>query len=167
METDYTKYSRTEFDAVVTGELAHHCLWMEDALNDFIIKFFLKGSSRKKEFETVFFERECLSFQDKIDLVNVTLKLFGSSEQKSRTKTLLKKVEAFKSMRNAFAHGMMDYSGAAENEQKITIQIYNRGGNVRTHEVTIESHKKQMQIGDNIIADLHQWCSDMVKELNQ
>jgi hypothetical protein len=154
MADDYTNLSKNDFDAIVTGELTHFCLWMEEEINAFILDYFLKGSSRKEHFKEVFFERECLTFQDKIDLIKATLNLYGTPEQRSTGKKMMKQVEDFKRVRNAFAHGKEHHNSK---ELKIQIVLLNRSGNKQTHEVTPESHSKFIDSAYSFLEELRKW----------
>jgi hypothetical protein len=47
MDSNYNNLSKEDFDAIVTGELTHYTLWMEDEVNEFILDYFLKYWSKE------------------------------------------------------------------------------------------------------------------------
>src|SRR5213594_3037158 len=102
---DYTNLSRIDFDAVVTGELSHRILGLEESVNGIIGDFFITERSRREHFEQLILFREGLTFQDKIEIVRAMIPLFQAEARKLDLLTLLKKVESLKNWRNAMAHG--------------------------------------------------------------
>ena len=102
---DYARLSKTDFDAVVTGELTHRVLYLEESLNGMISDFFVTEPSRKEHFERLILFREGLTFQDKIGIVTAMVPLFQAEADKLKLIALLKRVEKLKDWRNAMAHG--------------------------------------------------------------
>lgn len=43
---DYKVLSKKDFDAVVTGEITHYALWLENELNSIITNYFVRDSDK-------------------------------------------------------------------------------------------------------------------------
>jgi hypothetical protein len=97
----YGHFSKEDFDAIVTGELTHYAIWLEDEINRLITDYFVSNKSRSVEFRRLFLRRDCVTFQDKLEIARAMIPLLGLSDRDAkRFKTTLKAVEEFKSWRN-------------------------------------------------------------------
>ena len=137
---DYATLSKEQFDAVVTGELTHQAIWLEVELDKLISDYFVKSHDRRDDFQRLILRRDGLTAQDKIEIVRGMLPLFNlAPEVLANWKSLLKRIEDFKSTRNAMAHGIdatpEPYSG------KLVIELINRAGAEKKVHISIESHK--------------------------
>jgi hypothetical protein len=97
-------FGQVELDALVTGQLTHYALWLEDEVIGIISDYFAVPS-KKSDFDRLLLQRDGLTFQDKIEVVRAIVPLFKKREVASKLKSILGKVEKFKQVRNAFAHG--------------------------------------------------------------
>ena len=148
----YKKLSPEDFDALVTGELAHYAIWLEGVLVDIISDFFAKPS-RKKDFVRLMLHRDGLTFQQKIEIVRAMLPLFKNIAATKELKALLTKTEAFKADRNAFAHGL-DVTPKSLKGTCIHVEIVTRSGKEKRVEVTAESHTGTLEKADALFNDL-------------
>jgi hypothetical protein len=74
MAVKYEELTPEEFDAIVTGELNHHCIWLEHRFNHFLVAYFGIPMSRQDDFMRLLMHREGLGFQDKIEITTAILK---------------------------------------------------------------------------------------------
>jgi hypothetical protein len=139
---DYTNLSRTDFDTVVTGELTHRILQLEESVNGIIGDFFITEPSRREQFDQLILFREGLTFQDKIGIVKAIVPFFQIEADKLNLTSLLKKVEDLKSYRNAMAHGRD--VGGGDSPPTLKIGIISRSGKKKEIEITSASHQKMM-----------------------
>jgi hypothetical protein len=139
---DYDELDKEDFDAVVTGELTHYALWLEEEINGIICDYFSIPKSRIYDFRRLVLYRDGLTFQDKLEIVRGMLPLLGKAAEDADLKSMLKQVEDFKAWRNAMAHGL----DIARNEDiaKLKIEIVTRSGKERVVEITPESHERMM-----------------------
>lgn len=133
------KSANITFDALVTGELTHHAIWLEGEIDNIICDYFVGIGDRAKDFTRLFLRRDGLTFQDKIEIVRGMLPLFEAEAEVVNLKSLLNRVEDFKSSRNAMAHGRN--VSKDDSELKLKIEIVTRSGKERVLEITPESHK--------------------------
>lgn len=156
---DYKDLSNEDFDAVVTGELTHLALWFEEGLNEIIEGYFVGNIIRKSEFRRLLLYREGLNFQDKIEIVRGMLPLLGTKTEQKDLKDILKKIEEFKSWRNAMAHGI----GVPFDEKspKIIIEIVSRAGKEKVIEITPESHKGRMKQTKKLLVRLNEFLENL------
>ena len=145
---DYFSLSQADFDAVVTGELTHNALWLEDIANGIICEYFIGPSDKEDEFRRLILYRDGLTFQDKLEIIRGMIPLFGQAAEECNLKGLLKEVEDFKSWRNALAHGL-DKTNPDE-PHKLIIEVVTRSGKEKQVEITPESHTEKM----NTVIDL-------------
>jgi len=157
----YKKLAPEDFDAIVTGELAHYAIWLEDGLVTIISEFFAVPS-RKKDFIRLLLHREALTFQDKIEIVGTMVPLYANPVAAMELKVVLKKIEAFKSQRNAFAHGR-DVTPESSKGASIHVELVGRTGKGKVIEVTPESHVKTLGEMDQLLEIL----TSISKRLNQ
>jgi hypothetical protein len=139
---DYNKLSKEEFDAIVTGEMTHFALWLEEELNEIICDYFLRENVLREDFKRLILRREGLTFQDKIDIVQGMLPIFGKEADAVELKSLLNRIEQFKSWRNALAHGLdvpCESSGL-----KLRVEVMTRSGKGKTIEIDPNSHQIKM-----------------------
>jgi hypothetical protein len=136
----YERLQVDEFDAVVTGELTHMALHLEQMLSTIIISFFQVG--RQMEFRRIVLDRDGLTFQQKIDIVRCFLPLLNDETLRNDLKALLNDVEEFKSWRNAVAHGRDD--GSSKDPLCLVVSLVNRAGRERVVEITKELHEKML-----------------------
>jgi hypothetical protein len=151
---EYQNLNKEDFDAVVTGELTHYALWLEEELNKIISNYFITDSKKHSEFKTFFLYRDGLTFQDKIEIVRGMLPLFYVAAEGMDLKSLLKEIEEFKSWRNALAHGL-DVS-LDDDAPLIRVQVVTRSGKERIYEITQESHESTMKKTENLLARVQQ-----------
>ena len=136
---DYHSLSQEDFDAVVTGELTHHALWLEDVANGIICEYFIGSGDKEDEFRRLILYRDGLTFQDKIEIIRGMIPLFGKSAEECNLKGILNEVEKFKSWRNALAHGLDKTN--SEEPLKLIIEVVTRSGKEKRVEITPESHE--------------------------
>ncbi|OFV79644.1 MAG: hypothetical protein A2Y78_01235 [Acidobacteria bacterium RBG_13_68_16] len=140
---DYATLERDEFDAVVTGELTHYALWLEGGLDSLLCDYFLGETPRRADFLRLLLQREGLSFQDKLGIVRAMLPLFGEHAESVDLPDLLKRVDEFRMLRNALAHGR-DVSEPGAGFQ-ISIEVISRSGKEKIITITPESHAEKMR----------------------
>jgi hypothetical protein len=139
----YEELNHEDFDAIVTGELTHYALWLEDVINGIISEYFIGRSEKEADFRRVILYRDGLTFQDKIEIVRGMIPLFGEAAEKFDLKGLLNEIESFKSWRNALAHG---FDKSDENQPlKIVVEVVSRSGKEKRIEITPESHRKMCE----------------------
>ena len=148
----YARLDHADFDAIVTGELTHYAIWLEDVLIEVISDYFARPS-RKLQFKKLLLRRDGLTFQDKIEIVRAMLPEFKNSAVAQELKQLLTKVENFKSSRNAFAHGH-DITPTGTNDSRIHVEIVNRAGKEKIVVVTPESHSKALRELEQLLKSL-------------
>lgn len=140
---DYYSLSQEDFDAVVTGELTHYALWLEDMANGIICEYFIGQSEKEDDFRRLILYRDGLTFQDKLEIIRGMLPLFGEAAEECNLKGLLKEVEEFKSWRNALAHG---FDRTDPNEpHKLIVEVVSRSGKEKRVEITPESHIEMLE----------------------
>ena len=145
---DYYRLTQAEFDALVTGELTHNALWLEDIANGIICEYFIGHRDKEDEFRRIVLYRDGLTFQDKLEIIRGMIPLFGQAAEECNLKAILKEVEDFKSWRNALAHGL-DKTNPGE-PHKLIIEVVTRSGKEKRVEITPESHTEMI----NNVADL-------------
>ncbi len=144
---EYEELDREDFDAIVTGELTHYALYMEQELNTIICDYFVGTTSRRKDFRRLFLYRDGLSFQDKIDIVRGMLPLFGEHAEHVKLKNLLSEVEDFKTWRNAMAHG---FDVSEEPGPELHVEIVTRSGKEKLMVITPASHRETMAAAEQL-----------------
>jgi hypothetical protein len=149
---DYSKLDKVDFDAIVTGELTHRALWMEESIDSILCDFFITDPLRVTHFCRAILHRECLTAQDKIDIVRALIPAFGAEAERVKLKALLNRVEAFKAWRNAMAHGK-DVSGNAP-PLTVKVEIVNRSGKSVVREITPRSHEEMLKQADALAEEL-------------
>jgi hypothetical protein len=133
----YSDLTKEDFDAIVTGEMTHFAIWLEDELVEMISDYFLQLPTRE-DFQRLLLRRDGLTFQDKIEIVRALLPSFHNQVAAAELKSVLADIEEFKAKRNAFAHGRdVTPSTAAP---ALHIQTVNRSGKERILIVTPETH---------------------------
>ena len=139
---NYSKLDREDFDAIVTGELTHYAIWLEDELNGIICDYFIDDSDKTEDFKRLFLYRDGLTFQDKIDIVRAMIPLFGAKSETLNIKRVLTEVEKYKTWRNAMAHGL----DVSDDKPRTTlrIQTFSRSGKGKELEITPKSHQAKM-----------------------
>jgi len=147
----YTKHNRQDFDAIVTGELAHYAIWMEEALAQIIASYFCKPALAKS-FKELVLRRDGMTFQNKIDLVRTILSEIASPEDAPHIKQTLNDVDELKEFRNALAHGL-DVS-PDESSLHIVIETISRTGKPRKFEITPENHAARMNKANSTLSSL-------------
>jgi hypothetical protein len=153
VEGNYSKFSKEDFDAMVTGELTHFALWFETVIVG-IITVFLAQPNRREQFIRVLMRREGLTFQDKIEIARALLLDFDS-DVAVKLKPLLNRVEAFKATRNALAHGH-DVSPEGVSGPTMWVGIVTRSGHEKRIEITPESHAQLMNGLDVLLSELQE-----------
>ena len=144
---DYKDMSKEDFDAIVTGELTHISLSIEDEINNIICDYFIK-SGKKIDFKRLILFRDGLTFHDKIEILRAMVPLFGEVADRIKLKIILREVENFKLIRNAMSHGL-DVSNSYSNILKV--EIISRSGKPKIIEITPESHKSTYEHGDQLL----------------
>ena len=137
---NYEELEHEDFDAIVTGELTHFALWLEDVINGVICEYFIGGSSREDAFRRLILYRDGLTFQDKIEIARGMIPLFGDAADQCDFKSLLSRVEKFKSWRNALAHGLDKTD--PDKPSTIVVEVVSRSGKEKTIEITPDSHRE-------------------------
>lgn len=162
---NYEELGQEDFDAVVTGELTHYALWLENELNDIITDYFCRNTKIQKDFRRLILFRDGLTSQDKIEIVRGMIPLFTLNDEKaSEFKAILKKIEDFKSWRNAMAHGS-DVTG--ENFKGVLkVEVVNRAGKERVIEISPQSHREKMQEAENILNDIKNIRENVLGKVN-
>ena len=145
----YEMLSPEDFDAIVTGELTHYAIWLEDVLIQIISDFFAQPS-RKDLFKRLLLRRDGLTFQDKIDIVRAMVPEFGNPTAAGNLKQVLKKIEDFKANRNTFAHGI-DVTPRPFTGKSIYVQTVNRAGKEKTVIVSPETHVKTLDEAEKLL----------------
>lgn len=148
---EYEKLSKEDFDALVTGELTHNAIWLEDELVEIISDYFFQIVTRA-DFQRLLLRRDGLSFQDKIEIVRALLPRFANQLAATELRPLLVSIEEFKSTRNAFAHGL-DVTPSTVTGV-LHVEIINRAGKERVVVVTPESHRKLLIEADSMLKNL-------------
>jgi len=166
MALNYANMSRHEFDAIVTGELSSLTLSFELQINEIIIGYFLQGARRKDDFRIVFFYRECMTFQQKMDIVKVIINTNPSRLDKTESNKILKMIESFKSLRNALAH-CFTHSLDQGNELRICLDMFSRSGRYKVIEITPESHDQLMMDFEGQFKQIVEWRKKSIKSLNR
>jgi len=149
----YDDLDKEDFDAIVTGELTHYAIWMEDEINRLITDYFVSEKTKSNDFRRLLLYRDGLTFQDKLEIARGMTPLLGLNDQDQKLfRAILNAVEDFKSWRNAMAHGLDmtpgDYKGV------IRIEIVSRSGKEKTIEVTPESHRAKMDEAEKLYLSL-------------
>lgn len=139
-DLDHSKLNKHDFDAIVTGELTHHSIWLEDAVAKFISDFFVLPELREV-FNQLVLQRDGMSFQMKIEIVESLIPFFEDENAAKELRAALRDVRDFKTTRNAFAHGR-DVTPSDLSSPALHIQTFGRTGKERISIVTPESHKK-------------------------
>jgi hypothetical protein len=139
---DYYSLSKEDFDSVVTGDMTHYALWLEDVANGIICEYFIGQSDKEDDFRRLILYRDGLTFQDKIEIIRAMLPLFGKPAEQCDLKGLLQEVEEFKAFRNALSHGF-DRSDSNE-PHKLIVEVVSRSGKEKRVEITPKSHEEQL-----------------------
>lgn len=153
---EYDLLSPEDFDAVITGEMAHYAIWFEHELIGIISDHFVIAKKRD-DFERLLMLREGLSFQDKIDIVRAAIPLFVNSSAANQLRGLLNKIEQFKATRNALAHGV----AAASATGSITVEVVKRDGKPKAITITAKTHKAAMADAEELLEELKEVRSDL------
>jgi hypothetical protein len=161
---EYEELSKEEFDAIVTGELTHYAIWLEDELVEIICDYFLGRSKKRADFGRLLLRRDGLTFQDKIEIVRGMLTLFGPSTNVASLRSLLNRVEEFKSFRNAFAHGL---DVTTDSGLKIKIEIVTRSGREKLIEISPETHRTFMDQAETLFSELQEARQSLRKSLTK
>ncbi|HEY8911446.1 MAG TPA: hypothetical protein VIM51_14370 [Desulfosporosinus sp.] len=66
---EYENLGQEDFDAIVTGELTHTSLQLEDELNGIITDYFIENNNKLNTFKSLLLYRDGLTFQDKMEIV--------------------------------------------------------------------------------------------------
>lgn len=148
----YSKLSQEDFDAIVTGELTHYNMWLEDEIDGIICGYFIEDVFKILDFRRLFLLRDGLTFQDKIEIVRGMLPSLESEIKTANLKNILKQVEDFKAWRNAMAHGR-DCSDE-EWAFKLKIETVSRSGKEKILEITPESHVQMLSDVDDLLERL-------------
>jgi len=149
----YEDLDKEDFDAIVTGELTHYAIWMEDELNRLITDYFVSDKRKSKEFRRLLLYRDGLTFQDKLEIARGMIPLIElNNRDQTQFKTILNAVEDFKSWRNATTHGMDATPGAYKG--MIRIETVSRSGKEKTIEITPKSHRAKMDEAEKLCSSL-------------
>jgi hypothetical protein len=156
---EYEQLTHEEFDAIVTGELTHFALWLEDAVNGVICEYFIGASERERDFRRLILYRDGLTFQDKLEIVRALIPVFGETAERCNLKSLLNRIEEFKSWRNSLAHGL-DQSNPDE-PRKIVLEIVIRSGKEKRIEITPASHREMMEKTEELLKEVEEARSQL------
>lgn len=155
---DYEKLTDEDFDAVVTGEISHYAIWLEQELIGVIADHFV-GETRRSDFIRLLMMREGLTFQDKIDIVRAAIPLFPNGSEAAQLKHLLPRIEELKALRNALAHGLGGESSGAPRTFKV--ELVKRNGTNKTIGITVDSHRRTMSEAEALLISLRQTRSSL------
>jgi hypothetical protein len=158
----YAKLDAESFDAIVTGELVHQALHVEQVLVSIICDHFCREGV-ENDFRRLLLYRDGLSFQDKIEIVRALLPTLRPTDLASQLKTALQQAEELKSLRNAFAHGL-DVVGIPGDDLEIKIEIVGRSGKEKRISVTPTSHCQTMLQAEELVAKLRFIAKNLVRE---
>jgi hypothetical protein len=147
------KLTRAEFDAIVTGELTHHIIWLEAEIEGLIMDHFVM-SKTKSDFERVVLRGDRLTFQGKIEICRGMLPLYANQVAAAKLRPLLSRVEDIKAKRNALAHGRDVTPPSVGEKLELHVEIVSRSGKERTVVITPATH-------DHDMAE----CEEMLKQL--
>lgn len=147
---DYTILSIEEFDAIVTVEIGHLVLWMEEEISRFICHYYVSNVFKRSQFIKLMLYREGLTFQDKLEILQATLPIWG--DKAVAMKSIIRRIEKFKALRNALAHGRK--AERDETELKIKVDVVSRSGKEKSVEITPYSHKKNCEMGEQLLSEL-------------
>ena len=157
---NYQDLSREDFDAIITGELTHYAIWLEDVLVKLISHHFAP-EVRRKDFERLMLRRDGLTFQDKIEIVRAMLPLFENRDAAEKLKQLLGRIEVFKANRNAFAHGL-DVTPKELPPPTVHVEIITRSGKEKVLEVSPEVHREQMASAEALLNELNTVANEII-----
>jgi hypothetical protein len=149
---DYKKLTRDQFDAVVTGELTHYAIWLEEELVGIISGYFAKPD-RLKDLSRLLLRRDGLTFQDKIEIVRAMAPLIANEELAGKLRKSLNRIEEFKANRNAFAHGL-DVTPKDTLPPTVHIEVVNRAGKEKIVVVTPETHAQELANAESALAEI-------------
>lgn len=149
----YESLSQEAFDAIVTGELTHLAIWLEDELNALITNYFVSDPDKSGDFRRLLLLRDGLTAQDKIEIARGMLPLLFLSEPDFlKWKGFLKRIEDFKSWRNAMAHGVdvtpAPYAG------ELIVEVVNRAGSERQIRITPGSHTEMCKQTEDLLDEI-------------
>lgn len=144
---DYKNMSKEDFDAIVTGELTHLSISIEDEINNIICDYFII-SGKRIDFKRLILYRDGLTFHDKLEIIHAMIPIFSKVSDVKQFKYLLREVEKFKSIRNAMAHGL-DVSNNDSN--MLRVEIVSRSGKQKIIEITPVSHKRTYEHGEQLL----------------
>jgi len=150
---EYRNLSKEEFDAIVTGELAHQAIWFEGELVNIILDYFVGRNKKRLGFERLILKREGIGFQDKIEIIRGMFQLFNNQVLAGRLDNVLKQVEVLGRFRNAFAHGT-DIGDNEADKLSLKVSLVSRSGKERVIQVTPESHAKCLVDLDLLLREL-------------
>ncbi len=150
----YEQLKHEDFDAIVTGELTHYALWLEEEINGIILEYFIASSDRKNDFRRLVLYRDGLTFQDKLEIVRGLISVFGETAERCNLKSLLKRIEDFKFWRNALAHGLEIDESNPEEPHKIVVEMVTRSGKEKRIEITPASHRKMLEETEKLLKEV-------------
>ena len=148
----YEELNHEDFDAIVTGELTHFALWLEDAINGIICEYFIGANPREDSFRRLILYRDGLTFQDKLEIAHGIIPLLGDVADQCGFKSILKRIEGFKSWRNVLAHGL-DVSDPND-PNTIVVEVVSRSGKEKRIEITPDSHREMIMQTEALLKDI-------------
>jgi hypothetical protein len=151
---DRAQLSREDFDALVTGELTHHAIWLEDELQDVICDFFAVSTGLRGLFKQLVLRREGFSLSAKIDLVNSILGSLQIPDSKRKEfRDLLRHITEFKDLRNMVAHGLdlTEEFPPKDGGLSITIETVARSGKLKYVTITPDTHDKTLETAESLL----------------
>jgi hypothetical protein len=140
----YEKLDRADFDAIVTGELAHFAIWFDKLLEDIVCQYFLGFfSPRQDDFTNLILRRDGITFNTKIDIV---AKIIDKDEyliqHRDDLKDIFKTMDSLKRLRNAMAHGV-DMGGE---ELELNIELTSSAGKKSLFKITPKTHIQNIEL---------------------
>jgi len=108
----------------------------------------------KDHFRRLFLYREGLTFQDKLEIVRGLITVFGETAEQCKLKSLLKRIEEFKSWRNTLAHGIGESN--LEETHKIVVEVVTRSGKEKRIEITPASHRKMLEETEKLLTEVQE-----------
>lgn len=149
---NYFRLHQNEFDAIVTGEVAHYALWFEYELIAIISDYFV-NPLKQDDFNRIVLRREALTFSAKVDIVRSMKSLCLSEQYIKRFDDVLLRLSDFIQTRNSLAHGICVTPKNLE-RLEIHIEVISRGGNQKKVVITPESHVAMMMEAESIFKEI-------------
>jgi hypothetical protein len=125
---------------------------MEDTLQLILCDYFVPNEDRALVFYDIMLRRDGLTLQNKIEIVRALIDRRSDIDlvTKAQVRDALRRVEEFKAIRNALAHGR-DVGGEG---LSLEIEIVGRSGNPKKVVVSPTSHNAELAKAEALVAEL-------------